>query len=181
MGAHRINILGASGSGTTTLGRAVAERLSISHFDSDDYYHGPSDPPFQNPRSAVERCALIERDLQNSESWVLSGGVAGWEPFPRLDFTLTTFLWVPTHIRLQRLRDREAQRFGDRIRPGGDMHAAHAEFLDWASRYDVGDVEGKTLARHRAYLATRAEPVLELRDDAAVQALVEQVVAAIGR
>ena len=28
---HRLHILGASGSGTTTLGRAVAERLHVPH------------------------------------------------------------------------------------------------------------------------------------------------------
>jgi len=35
---QRIHILGASGSGTTTLGRALAERLQCPHFDTDDYF-----------------------------------------------------------------------------------------------------------------------------------------------
>jgi adenylate kinase family enzyme len=34
---HRIHILEASGSGTTTLGRALAEHLQHPHFDTDDY------------------------------------------------------------------------------------------------------------------------------------------------
>ena len=34
---HRLHTLGASGSGTTTLGRALAERLQCPHFDTDDY------------------------------------------------------------------------------------------------------------------------------------------------
>ena len=36
--AHRIHLFGASGSGTTTLGVALAERLAIAHFDSDNFY-----------------------------------------------------------------------------------------------------------------------------------------------
>jgi adenylate kinase family enzyme len=32
---HRIHILGASGSSTTTLGQALAERLGSVHFDTD--------------------------------------------------------------------------------------------------------------------------------------------------
>ena len=34
---HRIHILGAFGSGTTTLGRALAARLQYPYFDMDDY------------------------------------------------------------------------------------------------------------------------------------------------
>ena len=39
---QRIHILGASGSGTTTLGRALAERLQCRHFDTDDYFWLPT-------------------------------------------------------------------------------------------------------------------------------------------
>jgi adenylate kinase family enzyme len=34
---RRIHILGAYGSGTTTLGRALAARLQYLYFDMDDY------------------------------------------------------------------------------------------------------------------------------------------------
>ena len=52
-------------------------------------------------------------------------------------------------------------RFGDRIDEGGDMHDTHEKFLQWASRYDTGDIEGKTLARHEAYLTKQQCPVLK--------------------
>ena len=48
---HRIHILGASGSGTTTLGRALAERLQCPHFDADDYFWVPTDPPLPTSES----------------------------------------------------------------------------------------------------------------------------------
>ena len=43
----RVLILGASGTGTTTLGRALGNDLSFRVFDTDDYYWLPSTPPFQ--------------------------------------------------------------------------------------------------------------------------------------
>ena len=43
---HTIHIFGASGCGTTTLGDAVAEKLPLTHFDVDDFYWRPTDPPF---------------------------------------------------------------------------------------------------------------------------------------
>ena len=181
MNDHRINILGASGCGATTTGRAVAAALSAAHFDSDDYFHAPSDPPFQKPRPALERHAMIVRDLGARPSWVLSGGVAGWTPYPALDFTLVVLLWTPTIERIARLRRREAERFGARIAPGGDMHEIHEAFVAWASRYDAGDVEGKTLARHEAYLAAQTCAVLDLREAMTVAERTETILHALDR
>jgi adenylate kinase family enzyme len=180
MTAFRINVIGASGSGTSTVGRALAAALVVPHFESDDFYHGPSDPPFQNPRPATERCRMICRDLSPRENWVLSGGVTGWEPYPELDFTGFVFLHVPTAVRIERLRRRETERFGDRIREGGDMFETHREFIAWASRYDAGDVEGKTLARHEAYLQSQRCPVFEFRVELAVREIVERVIQSLG-
>ena len=178
--SHRINILGASGSGASTVGRALAAVLSVPHFDSDDYYHEPTDPPFQKQRMPHDRCRLITADLQGSTGWVLSGGIAGWDPYPQLDFSLMVFLWIPTPIRMERLRRREFERFGQRICAGGDMHAEHEAFIEWASRYDAGDVEGKTLSRHEAYLATQACRVLEFRQVLPTEDITSSILTELG-
>ena len=60
---RRIHILGASGSGTTTLGRALAERLQGPHFDTDDYFWLPTDPPYTQRRERTERQRLLMDDL----------------------------------------------------------------------------------------------------------------------
>lgn len=162
-------MLGASGCGASTTGRALADALGVAYFDSDDYFHGPSDPPYNAARAPDERYARIMADLELRPSWVLGGGVAGWDPEPELDFTQVIFLWVPWEVREVRLKRRERERFGARIEPGGDMHAQHLAFMEWASRYDVGDVEGKTFARHRAWLMQQSCRVLDVRgiDDTA--------------
>ncbi len=160
--AHRINILGASGCGASSIGCALARVLSVPHFDCDDYFHAPTDPPFQVQRTPHERFDAIAADLSPTTSWVLSGGVAGWDPCPELEFTAIVFVTAPTSLRIERLRSREYERFGDRVRKGGDMHIAHSEFIEWASRYDEDDVEGKTLARHEAYLAKQTCPVFRM-------------------
>ncbi|HIP76906.1 MAG TPA: adenylate kinase, partial [Kiloniellaceae bacterium] len=55
----RLHITGASGSGTSTLGRALSEHLGIAQFDTDDFYWQPSDPPYTVKRSAEERLRLL--------------------------------------------------------------------------------------------------------------------------
>ena len=161
----RINLLGASGAGVSTLGRALAARLSVPHWDSDDFYHAPSDPPFQVQRTPHERCELLTQACPANGAWVLSGGVVGWEPVPRLGVTHLVFVLTPTTIRLERLRQRERERFGERVLAGGDMFEIHQDFIAWAARYDAGDVDGKTRARHEEYLRTQRMPVIRCNGD----------------
>ncbi|MFT7618432.1 MAG: adenylate kinase family enzyme [Planctomycetota bacterium] len=165
MKSHRINVLGGSGSGTSTIGRLLATELQVPHFDSDYYFHKPSDPPFQEMRTPSERCDRLRNDLAASAGWILSGGLVGWDPCPELDFTLVVFLWVPTPIRIERLRKRERERFGARVSLGGDMNETHKNFLDWAAKYDEGDIEGKTLQRHEEHLRALRCPVIEFRGE----------------
>ena len=56
----RIYIVGASSSGTTTLGAALAERLDARHLDTDSFFWEATDPPFTTKRPVEERLALME-------------------------------------------------------------------------------------------------------------------------
>lgn len=163
MGALRINVIGASGVGKTTLGRALAARLAIPHFDSDDYYHLPTNPPYRAQRTPEARRALLEGDLAGLDRWVLTGGAATWEPPPALPYTLHIFLALPAELRLRRLVEREQALYGDRIHPGGDMETDHRAFMAWTAGYDSSTAEGtNTLACHEALLRRAACPVLRL-------------------
>jgi hypothetical protein len=71
-------------------------------------------------------------------------------------------------------------RFGHRIDEGGDMHDTHEKFLYWASRYDTGDIEGKTLARHEAYLTQQLCPALKYRGVNSVSDVTISVLQSIG-
>lgn len=163
MGPRRINIIGASGVGKTTLGRALGARLAIPHVDSDDYYHLPTDPPYRSQRTPEDRCALLERDLAPFDSWILAGGAGTWEPAPRLHYTLQVFVSLPSEVRIRRLLQREQALYGERLLPGGDMENDHRAFMEWTAGYDDSTSEGtNTLACHEALLRRTACPVLRL-------------------
>lgn len=57
----RIHIVGASGSGTTTLAAHLAARHGHRHLDTDDFYWLPSQPRFQHVRPREERLAMLQR------------------------------------------------------------------------------------------------------------------------
>lgn len=102
----RILITGASGAGVTSFGRALADALAISHHDTDDYFWRPTNPPYREMRDVGDRLRLMREVFVDRSDWVLSGSLDGWGDsiIPLLD--LAVFLYVPTPIRLQRLRAR---------------------------------------------------------------------------
>ena len=171
----RIHITGASGSGTTTLGLALCERLGVRHFDTDDYYWLATDPPFVEPVPMPERLEALVADLEAAHAWVLSGSLFwGDALIPRFD--LVVFLLVPTGVRLARLRRREEQAFGrEALEPGGRMHENHTAFLEWAASYDDGDLDMRSRARHEAWLRDLPCPVLRLEGETSVEKQVAAV------
>src|SRR5437660_12581847 len=109
---NRVNIVGASGSGTSSLGVAMAARFGHRHLDTDDFFWVRTDPPFREIRPRGERLASLRQALRQSPAWVLSGSLCGWGDPLIPEFELVVFLVVPTSVRLARLRAREIERFG---------------------------------------------------------------------
>ena len=70
--------MGASGAGTTTLARAMADHWSVPHADADDYFWIPTDPPNVEKRPEAERVAPMKTLFLPRESWVPSGSMLGW-------------------------------------------------------------------------------------------------------
>lgn len=171
----RIHIVGASGSGTTTLGAALAARLDHPHIDSDTIFWRPTDPPFTTRRSVEGRAALVAELLPVSGPWVFSGSAVGWagpiEPF----FDLIVFLKLDPSVRMERIRRREVARYGARVQSGGDMAVASAAFLDWAAAYDTAGLEQRSLLKHEEWLATQTALVLLLDSAMPVEGLTAAV------
>ncbi|MBY5332686.1 adenylate kinase [Rhizobium leguminosarum] len=178
-----IHVMGASGSGTTSLGLVLAEKLDIAHLDTDDFFWLPTDPPFTTPRDADDRIRLLLDEVARHEGWVLSGSALKWgrpiEPF----YDLIVFLRIDPELRMTRILAREIARYGKRIRPGGDMAVKSGEFLEWAASYDTAGPERRSLAAHEQWLETQTVPVLRLDsslgiDDLAAEVLLHPVIAA---
>lgn len=177
---NRIHIFGASGSGTSSLASALAASHGHRHVDTDDFYWLPTEPPYAQARPREVRLALLRSALAQSPSWVLSGSLCGWGDPLIPEFDLVVFLVAPTQVRLTRLRAREAVRYGrDAIAPGGALHDAHVEFLNWAGRYDAGGPEMRSRVLHEAWLSTLPSAVLRLEGHRPVAEQLTQIENAI--
>ena len=104
-----IHIYGASGSGTSTLGRKISEELGYKFMDTDDYFWVPTNPQYSTKRSREERLALMKKDITENENVVISGSLVDWgdELIPM--FTLVVRLVTDTETRIERLKNRESK------------------------------------------------------------------------
>lgn len=74
----RIHITGASGSGTTTLGAAAADKLGAKHLDVDDFAWAHTEPPFMVRNEPEARSRMFMSAIDGIERWVLSGSLLRW-------------------------------------------------------------------------------------------------------
>ncbi len=172
----RVHLLGASGTGTTTLAASLAQKLNIKHLDSDDYFWLPEDPPYTHIRDRDERILLLDRDTAVNSSWVLSGSLVGWGDFliDRLDAVV--FLQLEPAERMRRLLQRERQRYGDSIfLVSHPEHARHQAFLEWARRNDTAGPEQRSLVSHKTWISQLECPVLHLDTGPELQQCLDEV------
>jgi hypothetical protein len=155
----RVLVTGASGSGTTTLGRALSEELKVAFFDVDDYFWLPTDPPYQQQRDSSARLSLLVADLTKVPRSVTSGSVINWGAEIEDSFSFIAFLALQPELRLSRLREREVARFG----------RANEKFLQEAAHYDNGHSEDNSRIGDERWLARRSCPVLRIEGDVSVQ------------
>ena len=99
----RVLVTGASGSGTTTLGRALSRELEVAFFDADDYFWVPTEPPYQQQREPSARLSLLIADLAKVPKSITAGSVINWGRELEDSFSLIVFLTMPSELRLARL------------------------------------------------------------------------------
>lgn len=179
MNHHKIHILGAPGAGTTSLGKALAQRLGCPHFDTDDVYWFTDDElPYRRKRNPDHRRQILAERLNSSDNWVLS-----WSPSAAGDvfapqFDLVVWLWLPADVRIPRIEQRERLRYGDaRLDPGGDLHLVFEKFKTWAAACDDEGGGLRSKANELAWLGKLDCPVLKFEENLEIKALLDRVLA----
>jgi len=162
---ERIYIFGGSGSGTTSIAKAVCSEIGYKHFDSDNYLWLPTVEPFTTIRSSEEYINLMGKDLANNEQWILSGHIShGLGDVYMPLYELVVFIYVPHDIRMERLKNREYERYGEEILLGGSRYENSKQFLEYASEYETGTGR-RSLQEHEKWLKNIECPVLRIKND----------------
>ena len=160
-----IAIVGLNGSGKSTLAHALAQTLNMYEMDVEDYYFPnqrdarlsaldnlPSEDcnfceelPYSSPKSKSEVEEAILKDITSHERFILSCVSLNWKDNSILSaIDALIVLHAPMEVRLQRIKEREEKRFGDRTLPGGDMYEQQVEFRKIVASKDEQSVISST-------------------------------------
>lgn len=179
-----IAIIGLNGAGKSTLAHVLAKKFHYFEIDVEDYYFPEqrssrinalegrtsadvSFIPYLSPRAKSEVEFAIRKDINCNPQFVLSGVSLNWSESILSQIDIVFYLHVPLSERLRRIRSREAQRFGSRILPGGDMYEQHNEFLNKAENRSEQEITRSL--ENISCPVVDVEEILPLRNDTLVK------------
>lgn len=103
MSRGRIVIYGVTGSGKTTLGRRLAEKLGLRHIELDSLFHGPG----WTPTPPAEFQAKVTAALAASpDGWVVDGNYSAIRPFVLQQADTVVWLRLPWRVSYWRMLKR---------------------------------------------------------------------------
>ncbi|WP_312153866.1 hypothetical protein [Lelliottia nimipressuralis] len=164
-----IHLLGASGSGTTSVGHQLESLLGIRHLDTDSFYWLDTAEPFSHPRPESERKNLLSEALSESGSWVLSGSLCGWGDFLIPRFNLVIWIWVNHSLRMERLRIREERMYEQAMYADDNIYTKRQKFLSWAESYDTSFEVSRNAKKHAEWLKRMSCPVFIVSNNGAIK------------
>ena len=130
-----IIVCGLNGVGKSTLGKALAEELKFRFIDNEDLYFPKTDPDYlyAAPRTRDKVEALLESEIKEHPDFVFASVRGDYGESICRSFRYAVLISVPRDIRLERVRNRSFQKFGDRMLPGGDLHEQEEAFFDFVA------------------------------------------------
>ena len=167
---YKIIICGLNGAGKSTLGKALAEKLGWKFMDIEAYYFPENNVDYSAAaaRTKAEVTKLLCEDLQKYENFVLAAVKGNFGETVMSMFTGAVFISVPKEIRMERVRNRSYQKFGNRALPGGDLYEQEESFFDMVSRRSEEEVED--------WLKNMEIPVIRVDGTLTVEKSVEEIV-----
>lgn len=145
---NRISVIGCSGSGKTTMARALSQTLGIPRLELDSVYHQPNWTPLPEDEF-VSRVA----DFTDADRWVVDGNYTSLGVndvvFDRAD----TVVWVdmPRHVVMRRVISRS---FG-RAFTGEELWNGNTE--RWANLFKVDPEENIITWAWTRYASTKSK------------------------
>lgn len=175
----KILIFGASGSGTTTLGKGLAKKTSFAHLDVDDYYWKSTEPPFQEKIPLAKRNQNLTTDFKQNKNVIISGSMVSWGEQWKNLFDLAIFIYLDSNIRMERLKKREIERYGNKLITDKQTQLDSKAFLEWAIKYEDPNFTGRSLKVHNEWIELLNCKVLRIDGEMRLNSKIEKVVAEI--
>jgi adenylate kinase family enzyme len=172
----KILIFGASGCGTTTLGKEIAKSTSFVHLDADDYYWQKTTPPFIEKIPLDKRNENLKRDFKRFKNVVVSGSMVSWGKEWETAFDLAVFIRLENNERIKRLKKREIERYGEKLLTNKKIQQNSKAFLEWAFQYENPNFNGRSFKVHSHWIELLNCKVLRIDGKIELKSKTEKVI-----
>ncbi len=138
-----IIICGLNGAGKSALGKALAEKLHFHFIDIENLYFPEADTDyvyaFSRTREEVEKLLLSE--IKRHKNFILASVKGDYGEEISSFFQCVIMINASKDIRMQRVKKRSFQRFGNRVLPGGDLFEKEEKFFNLVRNREESIVE----------------------------------------
>lgn len=128
-----IIICGLNGAGKSTLGKSLAKKLNFYFIDDEDLYFPKIDTHYiyTSSRTHEEVETLFLSEIKTHKNFVFASGKADYKESIYQFFQYAILIDVPRDIRIQRVKKRSLEKFGNRMLSGGDLYEQEKRFLNF--------------------------------------------------
>jgi len=175
----KILIFGASGSGTTTLGKEIEKRTDFVHLDVDDYYWKQTEPPFQEKTPLTQRNENLKTDFKKYKNVIISGSMVSWGKEWETSFDLAIFIHLNNNKRMERLKKREIERYGESLLTDKKIQQNSKAFLEWAKQYEKSNFNGRSFKVHNEWIELLNCKILRIDGKMELKSKTEKVLSEI--
>ena len=133
--------------------------------DIETYAFEPSDVPYTRPRTREECAALMLADIERHGSFVLSACHGDFGGAVARFYALAVCVTAPLDLRMERIKRRAREQYGERVLKGGDMYEQQLKFEAFAASRPLSRIE--QWARTLACPVVRVDGTADFRGNAA--------------
>lgn len=123
-----IVITGLNGCGKSTVCKLLAEKLNYYSMDVEDYFFIDSDIPYSKYHTHEQTKNLMFDDIVKYNNYVLATVNCDWGEEITSTYKFAVVLKAPLDVRMNRIRQREYEKFGNRVLKNGDLYESQQKF-----------------------------------------------------
>lgn len=138
-----IMVCGLNGCGKSTLGKALAQELGFHFIDNEYLFFSRAklDEPYTSPRSRAEAETLFAQEVNEHNNFVFASVTGDYAKNIDDLYQYVILIDVPKEIRMQRVRNRSFDKFGNRMLQGGDLYESEEAFFEYIENRPENHVE----------------------------------------
>ena len=157
-----IHVMGASGSGTSTIGGLLGKTLDFDVIESDFYKWKQTIPEFQIMRPIEESNALLMERITSSKNLIITGSLHS-NPITHKHIDLIIYLHCPTWLRIRRIKQRDIATGRNSLQAEGEVRENFLWFLNFAKNYNKLGSDIRSKASQEMVMKSCNVPVINIK------------------